>query len=236
MSIHVSHFNFHGRFSQLPNLTLACYLLFNQLVSKNELSKGIWLSIYPAIRRESNQWNARGEWARNFRGGVGGTHGRSLARVVKIGGFATQTAGRRAASSAAGLRVVARCPDVPGEISEIGWHLLQKANMFIVEFEEWVLINYCCFHLFSKMGNQKVDHLPVRFSEWRTAWHFPQWWLLQNRGVFRISMLLLICWCPSLQYSCVKGKRNDWKWDDLRKNDFFPKQPGFIPLREGFGW
>jgi len=51
---------------------------------------------------------------------VGGTHGRSLARVVKIGGFATQTAGRRAASSAAGLRVVARCPDVPGEISEIG--------------------------------------------------------------------------------------------------------------------
>lgn len=155
MSIHVSHFNFHGRFSQLPNLTLACYLLFNQLVSKNELSKGIWLSIYPVIRRESNQWNARGEWARNFRGGVGGTHGRSLARVVKIGGFATQTAGRRAASSAAGLRVVARCPDVPGEISEIGWHLLQKANMFIVEFEEWVLINYCCFHLFSKMGNQK---------------------------------------------------------------------------------
>ena len=53
------------------------------------------------------------------------------------------------------------------------------------------------------------------------------------------SVSACCCWfvdVASLQYSCTKGNKTGWKWDDLPKKDFFPKQTGFIPLREGFGW
>ena len=93
-----------------------------------------------------------------------------------------------------------------------------------------------CFHLFSKMGNQKwiISCWDSQNDELHDTF--------LNGGYSRIegcSGSACCCWfvdVPPSNTHVSKEKEMIEKWDDLRKNDFFPKQLGFIPLTEGFGW